>query len=118
MTADGHGIDTGEPHLVAAVNELGAMACAVRPDWPPADVTAALVDARVCGMTFAQTLLGLSRLIVDLSAQPRELVPLGEAPRTVHKPAVLKRHAGELEQARQACAEASAKRRTDEGDPA
>lgn len=111
-------IDTTKPHLVAAVNELGALACAVRPDWTVNDVTAALVDARTSGMTWSQTVLGMARLIVDLQALPRELVPHADKLQAARRPAVLERHSDELQAAREACAAGTAKLRSDEARPA
>ncbi|WP_157253143.1 hypothetical protein [Nonomuraea typhae] len=102
--------NTAKPHLVAAVNELGALACAVRPDWTVTEVTGALVDARTVGMTWAQTIVGMARLIVDLQARPGELVPTRtEPPRSARRTAVLESHASELQAARDACAAGTAK---------
>lgn len=104
-----------KPVLVAAMNELVALAVAVRPDWTAEQVTGALVDARTCGMTWAQAVVGVARLIVDLDAKPGELVPTHTAPqRSNPRPAVLERHANALDRVREDCALAVAKLRSDE----
>lgn len=108
-----------KPVLVAAMTELVALAVAVRPDWTADQATAALVDAKTCGMTWAQALVGMARLIVDLDAKPGELIPhhldmQRSAAKLAAKPAALGRHAGELTRAREDCALASAKLRADE----
>jgi len=107
--------DATKPVLVAAMNELVALAVAVRPDWTADQVTAALVDAKTCGMTWAQALVGVARLIVDLDATPGELVPNHRDPhRSPARPAVLQRHADALDRVREDCALAVAKLRAEE----
>lgn len=106
--------NTAKPHLVAAVSELGALACAVRPDWTVQEVTAALVDAKTVGMTWAQTVVGMARLMVDLHARPAELVPARPDVRQPPRPAVLDRHSAELDKVREDCAAAAAKLKAEE----
>ena len=104
-----------QPVLVAAMNELVTLACAVRPDWTADQVTAALVDAKTRGMTWAQALVGLARLLVDLDANPSELVPdHRDQHGSTARPAVLKRHADALDRVRADCALAVTKLRAEE----
>lgn len=107
--------NTAKPTLFAAMNELVAFAVAVRHDWTDDQVTAALVDAKTCGMTWAQAIVGMARLMVDLDAKPGELVPTRTAPpRVIARPASLERHAEALDRVREDCALAVAKIRADE----
>lgn len=99
-----------KPEIFAAAPELIALAVAVRPDWAPADVQAALVDAKSHNQTWPQALVGLVRLVVDPDARPAELVPRPldpqrPGPRVVGDP---ERHADALAAAKRACADGSA----------
>lgn len=106
---------TNTAKLVAAMNELIALACAARPDWTADQVTAALMDAKTCGMTWAQAIVGMARLIVDLDAKPSELVPhRAVPPRVTARPAALDRHTEALGRVREDCALAVAKIRAEE----
>lgn len=108
---------TTPAEIQVALAELIALAVAVRRDWTPADVQAAVMDAKMSGLTWPQALVGLVRLLVDPVARPAELVPpkpdpQRPGPRTVADPA---RHADVLALARADCANAAAKLRSDEG---
>lgn len=99
-----------KPPIVAATPELIALAVAVRPDWAPADVQAALANAHAVGQRWPQALVGLVRLVVDPDARPAELVPRPldpqrPGPRVVGDP---ERHADALAAAKRACADGSA----------
>lgn len=68
---------TRKPHvaIVRATPQLRDLATAVRPDWAQDDIQAAIAAATVIGHTWEQVLTGLTRLMVDPKAHPRELVP-------------------------------------------
>lgn len=103
-------VDT-EPKIYAAQNELIALAVAVRPDWTAAQVSGAIVDAKTCGRTWAQVVVGLSRLMVDPLARPSELTPPAPDPQRSNRPTQpvpAAAHADELERARIDCERATA----------
>lgn len=107
---------TTRPEVQVALAELIALAVAVRRDWTPADVQAAVIDAKMTGLTWSQALVGLVRLLVDPQAVPGELVPLKPDPQRpgpvmVGDPS---RHADVLAEARIDCANAAAKLKADE----
>ena len=58
-----------------AGEQLIALALAVRPDWHETHVRADLAHATTIGLTWAQQLIGLTRLMADPAAQPRDLIP-------------------------------------------
>ena len=68
---------TPEPEITPrpAFPELVAFACAVREDWNPADVAAALAHAHSVGMGWERSYVELVRLMVHPETHPRELVP-------------------------------------------
>lgn len=70
-----------------AQDELVALAVAVREDWSAADVLGALCAAAPAGVTWEQALVGLTRLMVDPGAHPRELIPDWRSPVVPVKPA-------------------------------
>lgn len=99
-----------KPEIFAAAPELITLAVAVRPDWAPADVQAALANAHAVGQRWPQALVGLVRLAVDPDARPAELVPRPldpqrPGPQVVGDP---ERHADALAAAKRACADGSA----------
>ncbi|MEU8275707.1 hypothetical protein ACFYOK_10800 [Microbispora bryophytorum] len=106
---------TPPAEIRTAIPELVALATAVRPDWAAADVQAAIVDAKTCGWTWAQALVGMARLIVDLDARPGELVPPNPDPqrsKAPQKPGRPADHADDLAAARAAAAAAAEKLRS------
>lgn len=58
-----------------AAEQLVALALATRPDWCEDHVRADLAHAAAIGLTWPQALVGLARLMVDPTAQPRDLIP-------------------------------------------
>jgi hypothetical protein len=63
------------PEIRRAIPELQALAVAVRGDWNPDDVRAAIANAATIGMTWPQVLVALPRLMADPAARPGELIP-------------------------------------------
>lgn len=103
--------DTG-PKIYAAQNELIALAVAVRPDWTAMQVSGAILDAKTCGKTWAQVVVGLARLMVDPDARPAELTPPAPDPQRANRPVrpvPAAAHADELERARIECERATAR---------
>jgi hypothetical protein len=90
-----------------AVPELKALAATVRPDWPAADVSAAIAHAATIGMTWPQVLVALPRLMADPHARPAELVPDVRDPLRPRPAAPPDLHEDELNAARRACQAAS-----------
>ncbi|MFD4830204.1 hypothetical protein ACFWPV_10165 [Streptomyces uncialis] len=65
--------DHHQPVPVPATNELLALATRTRPDWSPHDLSDALAQARVQGMTWPAALVAVARLLADPDAQPHDL---------------------------------------------
>lgn len=100
-----------EPTIYPAQNELVGLAVVVRRDWTAAQVSGAIIDAKTCGRTWAQVLVGMARLMVDPGAKPSELVPPAPDPQRANRPTrpvPAAAHADELEQARIDCERATA----------
>lgn len=99
---------------VPSTEGLIQFAAETRPDWDSSNLRAVLLHAHTIGMTWAQVLATMGRLMADQRAVPGELVPdwrdpVAAAHRVGADPA---KHADELADARAAIAAASAKRRT------
>lgn len=69
------------PVIYSAGQQLAALVTAMRPDWLPEDVHAALAGAHQVGMTWERTCVDLVRIAVDPDGRPRDLIPVHKDPR-------------------------------------